>query len=551
MALLLLAIATRVPAQQRDSVIARAAQPTSVQTAEYQMLRRLLGVSPPTTVPDQPVKEQQAAPVEPPPAEAPAAKPSAAAPAPQVEAKPDKPAAAPKPAQPSRKAVKDASPGGKAKAKPTLPSPPAKSTQKPATAAPEPAPASTATAAPRTQRSAQDAPAPGTVLAAADIDRWKQLMGPSVQWAVKRGATLRVAAPKSIPMEAARAFATERYHDRVELTADKTDMKNWVAGIPFPSVSPSDPDAGIKVMLNQQSRISSDDLDVHNIACDGARIVDDRGMTVEKRYVTEHWRRLSYVGRLYKEPKPTWSTLDGVRYRESQYPFIEPVDIKGGGWTYTRYLDPARLDDVWVYNPAVGRVRRMSTAQRSQGMFGQDMDIDSISGFAANPAWTQWRLLGVKTVLAPMHADRAPVQWQKPPSDFFVDEGWEPREVYVIVGRSRLPEYGSADRVIYVDRESSLVAYSEIYDMKGQLWRALIPVWNFGSEVRPDLGGSPIEEVYLPAYTMLDIEIAHVTRCELPSDQAAGGKGWYYNYGAAQGVTPQSFDVSNFAPQAR
>jgi len=538
---------------------AREGAAPSIEEEQYDILRRLLGVSPPTTMPEaaqerapadavttpppqpQAVESAEAAPAEPPAvqAEAPRA-------APVAPTKAAKSTARPKP-QPAPKKAAAPKPAPKAASEPAV-------VERAAPAAQGQAGARASSLTPQAaqaQKTALDAPAPGTVLTAPDVERWKSVMGPSIQWALRRGAALTVVAPKAIPVEAARALATERYHERVELKADKTDMKNYVAGIPFPEVGPSDPDAGLKVMLNQQARISTDDVDVRGMACESARILEDRGLAIEKRYVTEHWRRLAYVGRLYYEPKPTWSTIDGVRYRESQYPFIEPVDLKGGGWSSTRFLDPGRLDDVWLYNPTVGRVRRMNTPQRSQGMFGQDMDIDSLWGFAANPAWTQWHFLGMKTILAPMHASRMPVEWNKPPADFLFNEGWEPREVYVIVGRSRIADYGSADRVIYVDRESSLTAYSEIYDLKGQLWRALVPAWSFGSKARPELSSIPVEETLLPGYTMIDLEINHVTRCELPARGATGDMGWYYNYGTAGGVTPGSFDASNLGGSQR
>ena len=43
---------------------------------------------------------------------------------------------------------------------------------------------------------------------------------------------------------------------------------------------------------------------------------------------------------------------------------IEPFDLKGVGFTYNRYLDPARQDDSWLYYPLLKRARRLSTAQR-------------------------------------------------------------------------------------------------------------------------------------------------------------------------------------------
>ncbi len=393
-----------------------------------------------------------------------------------------------------------------------------------------------------------DLPATGQVLRAGDFERYSHLLGPSAQWALLRGAAIRVGATKPIPMEEARAAATQRYHAQVELTPDRRDMRNFVAGIPFPLVTDDDPDAGIKVVLNQQSRLIVDDVDSRRMGCHLASITSE-GLDLERTFQVEHWRRLFYLGRLYHQPAPTWANKEGIRYRELQYPLIEPFDLKGGGWNYIRYMDVGRSDDGWIYYPLTRRVRRISTAQRSQGFFGQDMDLDSTTGYSGNPAWMQWRLVGRKTMLASMHSDHFPVKWQAPPADFAADEPWEPRDMYVIEGRSLLKEYAFARRVIYVDRESWLIAYSEIYDNQGKLWKALHQTWGFGSKRREDAGGRTFEEFYLPGYAMIDMQIDHITRCELPLSSAVGDQGWFYNYGDAEGTSETAFDIVSLVGQ--
>jgi hypothetical protein len=161
----------------------------------------------------------------------------------------------------------------------------------------------------------------------------------------------------------------------------------------------------------------------------------------------------------------------------------------------------------------------------------------------------QWRLVGQKTMLAQMHAEHTPVKWQAPPADFAADEPWEPREVFVIEGRSLLPEYAFARRVVYVDRESWLIPYSEIYDNQGKLWKALHQSWGFGQKVREDAGGKSFEEFYLPGYAMIDMQIDHITRCELPLSSAVGERGWYYNYGNAEGTSEEAFDIVSLIGQ--
>jgi outer membrane biosynthesis protein TonB len=518
-------------------------EPAVGNAADYEVLRKLLGVSEPAK-PAAPQALEAAEPepvealsVDPVPARAPAARPQPVS----------------KRVAPVKKAVAKAAP----KAKPVAaskqapdPATPAASTGAAPVAESATEPVALASIAPSSVPFSPDTELPptGAVLRGADYKRWEHLLGPSVQWALLRGAEIRVGEHKPIREEAARAAATQRYSAQVELTPDRKDMKNFVAGIPFPLVTKEDPDAGVKIILNQQSRLIVDDVDARKMGCHLGEITP-AGMKLERTFQVEHWRRLFYVGRLYHQPAPTWENQEKIRYRELQYPLIEPFDLKGGGWNYIRYLDVGRPDDGWIYYPLTRRVRRISTAQRSQGFFGQDMDLDSFTGYAGNPAWMEWRLVGQKTMLAPMHAEHTPVKWQAPPADFAADEPWEPREVFVVEGRSLLREYAFARRVVYVDRESWLIPYSEIYDDQGKLWKALHQTWGFGQKVREDAGGKSFEEFYLPGYAMIDMQIDHITRCELPLSTAVGDRGWYYNYGAAEGTSEEAFDIVSLIGQ--
>ena len=64
-----------------------------------------------------------------------------------------------------------------------------------------------------------------------------------------------------------------------------------------------------------------------------------------------------------------------------------------------------------------------------------------------------------------------------------------------------------------------------------------------GQKVREDAGGKSFEEFYLPGYAMIDMQIDHITRCELPLSTSVGDRGWYYNYGTAEGTSEEAFDI--------
>lgn len=396
-------------------------------------------------------------------------------------------------------------------------------------------------------------PQPGVVVDRTNVEGYTELLGPSIRWAVDRGARLEVVAAKPIPLEPARLRATEKYSAQVRLSKDKLSIENFVAGLPFPMVDDSDADIAVKLLFNYENRIIVDDLDVRNFDCDSGTISNHGPMQIEKHFEIGHFRRLYYVGRLYHEPIHTWDTPDGIRYREALHPLLEPYDLKGVGLTYNRYLAPSRLDDSWLYYPLLKRVRRLSTAQRSEALFGQDTDIDSYGGYAGNPAWMVWRLLGRKTVLASMHSRNFPGRWGEGPADFIFADTWEPREVWILEGRSRLPGYAYSRRVIYLDRESFVIPYTELYDNNGELWKAWVNQFKIGQRPFPEAKRVvyDYEQQFLPAVTMFDMQLDHATRCRLPSPAYVGEEGWYFNFGDAEDTTEEAFALSSIISAGR
>lgn len=400
---------------------------------------------------------------------------------------------------------------------------------------------------------ADQLPRPGAVVSHDNLEDFARFLGPSIRWAVGRGARLEVVEAKPIPLEPARLRATEKYSAQVRLADDKQSIENFVAGLPFPMVDDGDPDVAVKLLFNYENRIIVDDLDVRNFDCDSGSISKKGPMQIEKHFEIGHFRRLYYVGRLYHEPIHTWETPDGIRYREALHPLLEPYDLKGVGVTYNRYLDPSRLDDSWLYYPLLKRVRRLSTAQRSESLFGQDTDIDSYGGYAGNPAWMAWKLLGRKTILASMHSRNFPGRWSEGPADFIFEDTWEPREVWILEGRSRLPGYAYSRRVIYLDRESFVIPYTELYDNGGELWKAWVNQFKIGR--RPFPGATRVvydyEQQFLPAVTMFDMQLDHATRCRLPSPAYPGEEGWYFNFGDAEDTTEEAFALSSIIAAGR
>ncbi|HET9061701.1 MAG TPA: DUF1329 domain-containing protein, partial [Candidatus Binatia bacterium] len=268
-------------------------------------------------------------------------------------------------------------------------------------------------------------------------------------------------------------------------------------------------------------------------------------LKVERHFLIEHIRRLYFRERLVIDPKPEMPSKDETRYKEALYPIVEPFDLKGTGFTLNRYLDHTRQDDTWLYLPQLRRVRRLSSAQRSDALFGQDTDQDSYAGYAGNVAWMAWKFLGEKTVLGSLHSEHLPVKWQTGSGNYMHDDTWEPREVVIVEGVSKLPQYAYSKRVIYIDKESTRIPYTDMYDQAGELWKIWVNNFKVAQKPIPTAKyGFDYDVTYNPSITMVDMQLVHATHCSLPSSRFESEQGWYVNLGDQEGTTEEYFALS-------
>ncbi len=386
---------------------------------------------------------------------------------------------------------------------------------------------------------------PGDHITADNVGGAADVVSPGMEWCVRHGWSVSVVAPRRIEWPKAYADATEKYASQVKLSPDGLSLKNYVAGLPFPNVDPKDPQAAMKIMWNYgYGFLTTDDVDLRNFDADTGSIADRGPMQVERHFLLDHFRRLFWNGRLYVDPKPDMPNPNGYRAQQGLYPILEPFDLKGVGALGYRYLDPSKQDDSWLYLPSLRRVRRLSTAQRSDALFGQDTDVDSYYGYSGHPAWMTFKLLGERDIVAPMHATHYPVQWDKK-VDWAFDEGFERRHVWVVEGVSKLPQYAYGKRVLFVDKEAWVIPYSDIYDRSGELWKFWINDFSFRKSV-PGANAIvyPDEMGFIPAIVMVDEQLEHATKASLPSPRFPGEQGWYFDQGEKVGDTPDWFTVA-------
>ena len=388
---------------------------------------------------------------------------------------------------------------------------------------------------------------PGDVINKDNKDKVTDLVSPGVMWCIDHGMTMKIVPYQKIDWNPAYKEATEKYSGQVKLSADGRTIENHVGGMPFPSIDPNDPNVALKIMFNYEFKpFVTDDQDLRNFDADTGT-VSDKPLDVERHYILDHLRTLFYTGRLYVDPKPVLlPNTDGVRAKQSLHPILEPFDLKGVGLTGIRYLDPDRQDDTWLYLPTLRRVRRLSSAQRSDALFGQDTDVDSYGGYAGQIPWFTWKFLGSKKILGTFHAEKFPVEYCPGGADFVYCDNWEPREVWVLEGTAKQAQYAYGKRVLFIDKESYYIAYSDIYDKAGQLWKVWINQFSFRNKAAPGYGDTYDSAMpFTHSITMADMQLSHATRAALPSPKYPGEPGWYFNQGEKTGLTEEFFTIAH------
>ena len=88
---------------------------------------------------------------------------------------------------------------------------------------------------------AADPPPPGTVINSGNVGEWREFFGPGMLWVINRGLELKVYEHRQVEHPPPFRAATEKYSGQVKLSEDGTHLVDHVAGLPFPTVDPTDP----------------------------------------------------------------------------------------------------------------------------------------------------------------------------------------------------------------------------------------------------------------------------------------------------------------------
>ncbi len=277
--------------------------------------------------------------------------------------------------------------------------------------------------------------------------------------------------------------ASERFRGQPRIGPDNS-LENYQAGSPFPRESidcKSDPQAGLKWMWNFDYQWDGDGATASFFYS-----YWDRGEQLPLYYQGTA-KTVKLANRIEKEYLDG-SNGDIFRGEKRKNAFgvqvDAPFDARGIMLISYRYKstdkprDDAKNDDTWVYVPTLRRVRRISTAQRTDAVAGTDFTFDDLRSFAGIIPQYEWKCLGEMKMIGPMNTKAKAYPYDKehnfgPYGLSFADDRWELRDVVLIRMKPKNDDHPYHHKDIYIDKQTMTALYSFAYDQKEELWKII------------------------------------------------------------------------------
>ena len=263
-------------------------------------------------------------------------------------------------------------------------------------------------------------------------------------------------------------------------------LENFTAGAPFTMDKidcKGDPEAGAKIIWNFDYQWEGDGS--------------------SSRYYYSYWDRgeelpLYYEGtaktiQLSHRVEPEYlddPALKGDMFRGERrknafgIEVDAPFDARGILVMTYRYKESDRPtaqtknDDTWVYVPTLRRVRRISSAQRTDAVSGTDFTFDDLRSFSGIVPQYKWQCLGEMDLLAPVNSKVAAYPYKKdhnfgPYGLSYADDRWELRHAVKVRFVPNNSDHPYHHKDIYIDKQSMTPLYSFAYDRKEELWKII------------------------------------------------------------------------------
>jgi len=138
-----------------------------------------------------------------------------------------------------------------------------------------------------------------------------------------------------------------------------------------------------------------------------------------------------------------------------------------------RFIDQAKDDDAYLWYSQFRRIRRMSTAQRTDSIDGSDLIYDDDNMWDGQLLRNTYLLKGRKDLLTCRHQNMRATA-RVPGQGIVNGITLERCNLYVLEVLNKDPNYLYSKRLWYLDPETYHIMWQEIYDRQGRLWKCFM-----------------------------------------------------------------------------
>ncbi len=259
--------------------------------------------------------------------------------------------------------------------------------------------------------------------------------------------------------------ATEKYSSMVKVNDDGSIANlGEIAGRPFPQ-----PETGLEMAYNFDMNNRGDTFYYRKYSPN----VNPKSRT-ERLADQEYWE-LYFVNRTELDPKPAYSKDVNKRgYRRGYFLHMYlPSEFLNTRMYNLRFIDPSKEDDTYLWYSQFRRIRKLSTKQRTDAIDGTDLIYDDEYCWDGQIMRNKYTYKGKKELLCARHQDMTKISRERGMVPF---NGLtlERLNTLVVHADNIDPNYLYGTRIWYLDPESYLIQWTEIYDQQGKIWKCFM-----------------------------------------------------------------------------
>jgi len=259
--------------------------------------------------------------------------------------------------------------------------------------------------------------------------------------------------------------ATNKYAPMVKKNADGT-IANYadIAGFPFPN-----PKDGFEIAYNFEFNNHGDTLKYRRFSPN----INPKSKT--ERMADQEYTEFYFIHRTELAPMPALSAAENPKGAHRGYflHMYKPPEFLNTRMYNLRFIDPAKEDDAYLWYSQFRRIRRMSTAQRTDSIDGSDLIYDDEYGWDGQLIRNTYTAKGKKDLLCSRHTDMKKTTRQEGQA---VVNGitLERCNTLVVEVVNKDKNYIYSKRLWYVDPETYIISWTEIYDQNGRFWKCFM-----------------------------------------------------------------------------